>query len=120
MDNSQPKTSNNHQSKIINLTAGVMKKIVLRLYVSGTTPRSVQAIANAKSACAGELKENIDIQVIDVLEHPELAEAEKIVATPTLTKNRPSPVRRIVGDLSDREKVLFALGLVHATESEER
>lgn len=96
-----------------------MKKIMLRLYVTGTTPRSVQAIANLKAACAEELKENVDLQIIDVLEHPQLAEDEKIIATPTLIKKIPPPLRRIIGDMSEREKVLLGLDLVYATESEE-
>ena len=96
-----------------------MKKIVLRLYITGTTPRSMRAIENLRAICSGELEEKVDLQVIDVLERPQLAEDEKIIATPTLIKNIPPPLRRIIGDLSDREKVLLGLDIVTEIESGE-
>jgi len=95
-----------------------MKKIVLRLYVTGTTPRSKKGIANLKAICEGELEKKVDLQIIDVLEQPQLADDEKIIATPTLIKEIPPPIRRIIGDLSDREKVLLGLEIVEAIESE--
>ena len=94
-----------------------MKQIVLRLYVTGTTPRSVKAIADLKSVWEGELEKKVELQIIDVLEHPQLAEDEKIIATPTLIKEIPAPLRRIIGDLSDREKILLGLEILEATES---
>jgi circadian clock protein KaiB len=94
-----------------------MKKIVLRLYVTGTTPRSVKAIADLKSIWEGELEKRVDLQIIDVLESPQLAEDEKIIATPTLIKEIPLPLRRLIGDLSDKEKVLLGLEIVEAIES---
>ncbi len=95
-----------------------MKKIMLRLYITGSTPRSRQAIANLRAICSGELEEKVELKIIDVLERPQLAEDEKILATPTLIKEIPPPLRRIIGDLSDREKVLLGLELVEAVESQ--
>lgn len=71
----------------------------LRLYVTGRTPASQRAIANLEQICAAELQGRYEIEVIDVLEHPQLAEYEKILATPTLVKQLPEPVRKIIGDL---------------------
>ena len=88
-----------------------MGKIVLRLYITGQTPASQRAIANMRHLCEKELKEQIDVEIVDVLEHPQLAEDEKILATPTLIKEVPPPLRRIIGDLSDKEKVLIGLDM---------
>lgn len=93
-----------------------MKKALLRLYITGTTFRSTQAIANLKRICSGEIAEKIDLQIIDVLERPQLAEDEKIIATPTLIKELPPPLRRIIGDLSDKEEVLLGLELINFSE----
>jgi circadian clock protein KaiB len=87
-------------------------KYVLKLYVTGQTANSLRAIANLKSILKGELKELYTLKVIDVLKNPKLAEDEKILATPTLSRVLPPPVRRIIGDLSDREKVLLGLDLM--------
>ena len=84
---------------------------VLRLYVTGMTPRSARAIANVKEICEEYLKGRYDLQVIDVYEQPVLAEGEQIIAVPTLIKKLPLPLRRIIGDLSDRERVLIGLDL---------
>ncbi|MBF0158636.1 MAG: circadian clock protein KaiB [Magnetococcales bacterium] len=86
-------------------------KYLLKLYVTGHTPRSQHAISNLRRICEGELAGHYEMTVIDILEHPSLAEDEKILATPTLIKVLPSPIRRIIGDLSDTEKVLFGLDL---------
>ena len=94
-----------------------MKQIMLQLFVTGTTPRSVKAIANLRSVLAGELEAKVDLQIIDVLERPELAQDAKIFATPTLIKEIPQPIRRIIGDLSNKEKVLLGLEIVEAIES---
>lgn len=83
----------------------------LRLYVTGRTPNSQRAIANLKKLCESDLAGEYDVEVIDVLENPGLAENEKILATPTLVKHLPEPVRKIIGDLSDHEKVLLGLDL---------
>jgi len=86
-----------------------MNKIKLTLYITGHTSKSIHAIENLKKISEGELKDKIEIRIVDVLEHPQLAEDEKILATPTLVKTLPSPVRRIIGDLSQVEKVLLGL-----------
>lgn len=88
-----------------------MTEYVLKLYVTGKTVRSERAIANLRRICEDELTDQYDMMVIDVLERPQLAEDEKIIATPTLIKDLPPPLRRIIGDLSDTEKVLLGLDL---------
>jgi len=89
-----------------------MTEFVLKLYIAGRTPRTEQAIANIEDICAsGDLQENYQLVVIDVLERPQLAENERILATPTLVKELPPPLRRVVGDLSDRESVVVGLDL---------
>lgn len=84
---------------------------LLRLYVTGATPRSEQAIRNLQSIVAEELDDEYELEVIDVLERPQLAEEQRIIATPTLVKELPPPLRRIIGDLSDRESVVLGLDL---------
>ena len=86
-------------------------KYLLRLYITGNTLASQHAVSNLGSLCQGELKGICDVEVIDILENPQLAEEEKILATPTLVKRRPGPVRKVIGDLSHRDKVLLGLGL---------
>lgn len=88
-----------------------MTRFRLRLYITGRTPQSQRAIDNLRNICEAELAGDYDVEVIDVLEHPSLAENEKILATPTLVKRLPEPVRKIIGDLSDRERVLLGLDL---------
>ncbi|MCB8985911.1 MAG: circadian clock protein KaiB [Ardenticatenaceae bacterium] len=83
----------------------------LKLYITGQTPRSRRAIENLYQTCQEMLNGRYDLTIIDVLEHPELAEEEKILATPTLIKVTPPPLRRIIGDLSDTEKVFIGLDL---------
>lgn len=84
---------------------------VLRLYVSGATPRSAEAIANLSEICESRLKGRYDLQVIDVYQQPELARGKDIVAVPTLIKQLPLPLRRLVGNLSREERVLIGLDL---------
>jgi len=95
-----------------------MIKFVLKLYVTGQTQRSVRAIANLRRICSEELKGQYEMVVIDVLERPQLAEDEKILATPTLIKALPAPLRRVIGDLSDTEKVVLGLDLRSAADSQ--
>ena len=83
----------------------------LRLYVSGMTPRSVRAIANIKEICEEHLKGRYALQVIDIYQQPVLAKGDQIIAVTTLLKRLPPPLRRIIGDLSDRERVLVGLDL---------
>ena len=96
-------------------------KYLIKLYVTGETPRSQLAIANLRRICEQELSGRYELVVIDVLERPQLAEDEKILATPTVVKELPHPIRRIIGDLSDSERVLLGLDLrTFSGESEER
>ncbi len=87
-------------------------KYVLKLYVTGLTPRSQDAVKNLKKILSEDYKGVYSLRVIDVVKHPNLAEDDKILATPTLIKILPPPVRRIIGDLSNKEKVLLGLDLV--------
>lgn len=84
---------------------------VLKLFVTGKTPRAELAIANIQKICDEELGGEYTLDIIDVLEHPEAADDERILATPTLIKQLPPPLRRVIGDLTDKEKVLFGLAL---------
>lgn len=88
-----------------------MDKCLIKLYVTGRTPRSQAAIANLRRICDAELDGRFELVVIDVLERPQLAEDEKILATPTVIKELPPPIRRVIGDLSDTDRVLLGLDL---------
>ncbi len=94
------------------------EKYVLRLYITGMTPRAERAVANLQRICDEELGGKYTLIVVDVLEQPQLAEDEKILATPTLIKVLPAPLRRIIGDMSDTEKVLLGLDMVVQKQSE--
>jgi circadian clock protein KaiB len=85
---------------------------VLRLFVAGTTPRSMQAILDARAFCESHLADSYQLEVIDIYQQPALARDEQIVAVPTLVRSLPPPLRRLVGDLSDVERVLSGLQLV--------
>ena len=93
---------------------GSLKKTyVLKLYVAGNTPNSVRALKTLKNILEEEFQGVYALKVIDVLKNPQLAEEDKILATPTLAKILPPPVRKIIGDLSDRERVLIGLDLLY-------
>ncbi len=87
----------------------------LRLYVAGQTPKSMTALQNLKGYCEVHLKGKYEIEVIDLLENPQLAEGDQILAIPTLVRRFPSPIRKIIGDLSDEDKVLVGLDLRERT-----
>lgn len=87
----------------------VLSKYILTLYVTGTSPRTQIAIDNLNRICSQELAGRYELEIVDVLEHPQRAEDERILATPTLIKQLPPPLRRVIGDLSDKEKVLLGL-----------
>jgi len=91
--------------------AGVTTVVVLRLYIAGGAPNSVQAIANLESICEEYLKGGHKLEVVDVLEHPRRAMAEGVLVTPSLAKLSPLPSANVVGNLSDKAKVLLALGV---------
>ncbi len=84
---------------------------VLRLYVAGTTARSLRAITNIKKICEEHLQGRCDLEVIDVYQQPTLAKGEQIIAAPTLIKKLPVPLRKFIGDLADKEKILLGLDL---------
>src|SRR4051812_49940372 len=86
-------------------------KYVLRLYVSAQSPRSILAIENMRRICADYLSDRYTLEVIDIYQHPEACQQQQIVAAPTLIKVLPHPLRRIIGDLSNTEKVLVGLSL---------
>lgn len=83
----------------------------LRLYVAGQTQKSVAALTNLRKYCEEHLAGKYKIEIIDLLKHPQLAEGDQIVAIPTLVKKVPLPVRKIIGDLSNKEKVLVGLDI---------
>ncbi len=93
------------------LAAAGQRRYALRLYVTGSTPRSSQAITNIRALCERCLKGRYTLEVVDLYQQPELAQGQQIVVAPTLVKQLPLPVRRLIGDLSDQRRVLLALDL---------
>jgi circadian clock protein KaiB len=87
-------------------------RYVLRLFVTGTTSRSARAIANLRRVCEQRLRGEYDLEVVDIYQHPDAAKEYQIVAAPTLVKLLPLPLRRIIGDLADEQRVLAGLDLV--------
>jgi circadian clock protein KaiB len=87
---------------------------VLKLYVSGMTPRSRRAIANLQKLCGENLLDGYDLEIIDIYQQPGLAKGAQIVAVPTLVKTMPLPLRRVIGDLSDPGRILLVLGVAPA------
>lgn len=88
------------------------EKHVLRLYITGATRRSLRAVANLKAICEEHLKGRYELEVIDLFQYPALAKEQQIIAAPTLLKMAPLPFQRIIGDMSNKEKVFKGLGLV--------
>jgi circadian clock protein KaiB len=84
---------------------------ILHLYVAGQTPKSLEALKNLKAICESQLKDRYEIQIIDLVRHPELARKNQIFAIPTLVRQLPTPIRKIIGDLSNTERVLTGLAL---------
>lgn len=87
------------------------KEYVLRLFVTGATPNSVRALTNIKEICDQHLAGNYRLEIIDVYQQPDVAQREQLIALPLLVKKHPPPERKLIGDLSDTEKVLKILGL---------
>ena len=83
----------------------------LRLYVAGQTPKSMAAFANLKDICEQHLKGKYEIEIVDLIENPKLAKGDQIVAIPTLVRRLPPPIRKIIGDLSNKERTLVGLNL---------
>src|SRR5436309_2979534 len=86
---------------------------VLKLFITGASPNSVRAITNIKQICEKHLKGKYSLEIIDVYQQQEIAEKEQLIALPLLIKKQPMPEKRIIGDLSDSEKVLKGLGLTY-------
>jgi circadian clock protein KaiB len=88
------------------------ERYILRLYVTGMTSRSSRAVSNLKAICEEYLEGRYDLEVIDIYQQPVLTKGEQIIAAPTLIKKLPLPMRRIIGDMSNRERVLLGLDLI--------
>lgn len=94
------------------LQATGKEKYVLRLYVTGMTPKSVRAFENIKKICGENLQGRYELEVIDIYQQPEYAKTEQLLAMPTLIKKLPLPVRKLIGDMSNKDRVLVELDLV--------
>jgi circadian clock protein KaiB len=90
---------------------GASKEWILRLYIAGKTPRAVAALENLQEICEEYLAGEYEIEVVDLLENPQLAKGDQILALPTLVRRLPPPVRKIIGDLSNTERVLVGLDI---------
>ncbi|UUX93278.1 circadian clock KaiB family protein [Methanoplanus endosymbiosus] len=101
-------TTRSFEEAIENIGKG---NFILTLYITGQTPGSQRAIRNIKKICDEELQGRYELEIIDIYQQPELAKNAELVAAPTLVKTLPAPIRRLVGDMSDRERVLAGLGL---------
>ena len=107
----QDKTFNAAQAFEMAITQRKEENYLLQLYVVGMTPRSMRAITNIKKICAEHLADRYVLELIDLVKEPERARADQIVAVPTLIKQQPLPLRRIIGELSDAKRVLVELEL---------
>jgi len=87
------------------------ERYVLRLYVTGMTPRSTQAVKNIKEICENNLKGRYELEVIDIYQQPGFAREEQLIAAPTLIKKLPLPLRKLIGDMSNTERILVGLDL---------
>ena len=102
-------TKNSHPKPIAKKQK--VRKLQLRLYVAGQTPRSIAALANLKQVCEERVPGKYKIEVIDLLKKPQLASGDQILAVPTLVRKLPEPIRKIIGDLSNKEKLLIGLDI---------
>jgi circadian clock protein KaiB len=109
MKSSQTNTTASFERALGNKSKG--EKYVLRLYVTGMTPRSTAAIQNIKTICEQHLRGRYELEIIDVYQQPVLAKGEQIIAAPTLIKKLPLPLRRFIGDMSQTDKILLGLDL---------
>jgi circadian clock protein KaiB len=112
---SEPKVPAQHispASSFSDMTSGRDTEVWrLRLYVAGESPKSLEAFSNLKRLCEAYLAKRYEIEVVDLLENPRLARGDEIIAIPTLVRKLPSPMRKIIGDLSDTDRVLVGLQL---------
>lgn len=97
----------------VNSKASHRAEYILRLYVTGSTPRSLRAISNLKRFCEENFPNDYELEVIDIYKNPKAAREADIIAAPTLIKKLPVPLRRFVGDLSNKQKLLVGMGLFH-------
>jgi len=109
MINDDPNPANREFEKA--LEKSKHEKYILRLYITGLTQRSTEAITNVKGLCETYLKGRYELEVIDLYQHPHLAEGEQIVAAPTLIKKLPLPLRKLIGNMSDKEKFMVGIDL---------
>ncbi len=107
----QEKVKDSTKSFEKGLKKSLKEKYVLRLYVTGMTPKSTRAVENLKKICDEELRGRCDLEVIDIYQKPMLAAGEQIIAVPTLIKKLPLPVRKFIGDLSDKDRIVLGLDL---------
>ncbi|MEW6061039.1 MAG: circadian clock KaiB family protein [Bacteroidota bacterium] len=105
------KNTTNTKAFEVAISGSSKERYVLRLYVSGITPRSLRAIENVKNVCEQHLKGRYELEVIDIYQKPRLAEGEQIIAAPTLIKKLPLPLRRIIGDMSKIDRLIVGLDL---------
>jgi circadian clock protein KaiB len=110
-DTAAPKKKNATKSKMTSEVVGHEEQWCLRLYVAGQTPRSIAAISNLQAFCKEHLDERYKVEVIDLVKDPQRARVDQIVAIPTLVRRIPAPVKKIIGDLSQKERVLVGFDL---------
>jgi circadian clock protein KaiB len=91
--------------------ARAKERYVLRLYVAGITPKSDRAIRSVKETCEQNLKDRYDLEIIDIYQHPGTLKEDQVIVAPTLIKKLPLPLRRLIGDMADREKIILGLDL---------
>jgi len=111
MDEKKIKVRNSTEEYDLPMSELDNEKYILRLYITGTTSRSALAVANLKKICEEYLEGRYELEVVDLYQKPSLAKDEQIIAAPTLIKKLPLPFRRIIGDMSNKEKVLLGLDL---------
>jgi circadian clock protein KaiB len=110
------KAKNSSEEFNVTVSGLSRNKYILRLYITGATARSALAITNLKKICEEYLAGQYELEIIDLFKHPSLSKDEQIIATPTLIKKLPLPFRHIIGDMSNKEKVLLGLDLVKIDE----
>lgn len=96
------------------------EKYVLRLYVTGMTPKSINAIENVRKLCEQYLPGRYELEVVDIYQQPNVAKTEQLIAAPTLIKKLPLPLRRFIGDMSNKEKILVGLDILSNPESKSK
>lgn len=99
---------------------GKSRKVIMRLYVTGASPRSTRAITNLRRLCDEHLPGGYELEVVDIYQQPHLAIEGQIIAAPTLVKSLPAPLRKFIGDMSDTQSILTGLEVVPATASKHR